>query len=257
MTPILAFDIETIPDVEGIRRLHGLPEDLADHEVAEVAFQKRRTQTGSDFLPPHLQRVIVISCVLRDDEGLRIFSIGEPENDEKAAIQRFFEGINRYVPQIVSWNGRGFDLPVLAARGLIRGVSAASFWDTGGDNKDFKWSNYINRFHDRHVDLMDVLSIYGGRGSPLDDVARLSGFPGKLGMDGSEVWAAYQRGEIAAIRDYCETDCANTFLMFLRFQMMRCALTPERYAAECALLRTTLEKRSEPHWKEFLERWTA
>jgi 3'-5' exonuclease len=234
-----------------------LPADLPDHEVAEVAFQKRRTQTGNDFLPPHLQRVLVISCVLRSDEGIKVFSLGEPENDEKATIQRFFEGLNRYVPQMVSWNGRGFDLPVLAVRGLIHGVTAACFWDTGADNKDFKWSNYINRFHDRHVDLMDVLSIYGGRGSPLDDVAKLSGLPGKLGMDGSEVWSSYRKGGIAAIRDYCETDTANTYLMYLRFQMMRCALTAERYASECSLLRNFLEKRGEPHWKEFLQLWKA
>src|SRR5688500_8286453 len=161
MTPILAFDIETVPDCEGIRRLYDLPADLHDREVAEVAFQKRRTLTGSDFLPPHLQRVIVISCVLRDDEGLKVFSIGEPDVGEGAAIQRFFEGINQYVPQIVSWNGRGFDIPVLVSRGLIHGVTAACFWDTGADNKDFRYSNYLSRFHDRHVDLMDVLSIYG------------------------------------------------------------------------------------------------
>jgi 3'-5' exonuclease len=257
MTPILAFDIETIPDCAGIRRLHDLPADLSDQEVAEVAFQKRRAQSGNDFLPNHLQRVLVISCVLRNDEGIKIFSIGEPEADEAAAIQRFFEGINRYVPQLVSWNGRGFDLPVLAARGLIHGVSAACFWDTGTDNKDFKWSNYINRFHDRHVDLMDVLSMYGGRGSPLDELSRLAGFPGKLGMDGSEVWDSYRSGGIAAIRDYCETDCVNTFLLYLRFQQMRCVLSQERYAAECALLRGHLEKRSEPHWREFLSLWKA
>jgi predicted PolB exonuclease-like 3'-5' exonuclease len=257
MTPILVFDIETIPDCPGIRRLYDLPADLADQEVAEVAFQKRRAKSGSDFLPPHLQRVAVVSCLLRDDEGLRIFSIGEPEADEAKTIQRFFEGVDKYVPQLVSWNGRGFDLPVLAARGLIHGVSAGCFWDTGADNKDFKWSNYVNRFHDRHLDLMDVLSIYGGRGSPLDELAKLAGLPGKLGMDGSEVWDAYRRGEIAAIRDYCETDCANTFLLYLRFQLMRCAYTPQRHAAECALLRSGLEKRPEPHWREFLSSWKA
>ena len=65
MTPVLAFDIETVPDIAGIRRLHRLPEDLPDAEVAEVAFQKRRILTGSDFLGPHLHRVLVISCVLR------------------------------------------------------------------------------------------------------------------------------------------------------------------------------------------------
>src|SRR6185436_18453192 len=78
MTPILAFDIETVPDVEGIRKIHNLPADLPDHEVAEVAFQKRRVQTGSDFLPSHLQKVVVITCVLRNEQGLKVFSIGEP-----------------------------------------------------------------------------------------------------------------------------------------------------------------------------------
>ena len=68
---LLVFDIETIPDCAGIRRLHDLPASLPDAEVAEVAFQKRRAQTGSDFLPPHLQRVVVISCVLREGEELK------------------------------------------------------------------------------------------------------------------------------------------------------------------------------------------
>jgi len=258
MTPILAFDIETIPDCAGIRKLYDLPDDLPDTDVAELAFQKRRVQTGSsDFLATHLHRVVVISCVLRDDDGVRVFSIGEPDAAEPAIVQRFFEGINKYVPQIVSWNGRNFDLPVLVARGLIHGVSAACFWDTGQDNKDFKWSNYVNRFHDRHVDLMDVLAIYGGRGSPLDELARLAGFPGKLGVGGAQVWESYQRGEIAAIRDYCEADCANTYLLFQRFQLMRCALTREQYDRECALVRGYLEKQPQPHWREFLSLWKA
>jgi len=257
MTPVLAFDIETVPDVAGIRRLFELPADLPDAEVAEVAFQKRRVASGNDFLQPHLQRVVMISCVLRDDEGVRVFSVGEPDTAEKETIQRFFEGINKYVPQIVSWNGRGFDLPVLAARGLIHGVTAATFWDTGADDKDFRFSNYLSRFHDRHLDLMDVLAMYGFRGSPLDDVAQLSGFPGKVGMGGSEVWPAFQRGELRQLRDYCEADVANTYLLYLRFQMMRCVFTPQRYAEECALLRTQLEKRPEPHWQKFLSLWKA
>jgi predicted PolB exonuclease-like 3'-5' exonuclease len=166
---------------------------------------------------------------VRDELGRKLQRLGEPESTEGVAIQRFFEGINKYLPQIVSWNGRNFDLPVLVARGLINGVTAACFWDTGQDNKEFKWSNYINRFRDRHLDLMDVLAIYGGRGSPLDEVSRLAGFPGKLGVGGAQVWASYRNGAMAAIRDYCETDCANTYLLFLRFQLMRCALTQNSY----------------------------
>jgi predicted PolB exonuclease-like 3'-5' exonuclease len=257
MTPVLAFDIETVPDCPGIRRLYDLPEDLPDAEVAEVAYQKRRAVTGNDFLPPHLQRVVVISCVLRQDDEVWVFSIGEPDAAEPAALQRFFDGINKYSPQIVSWNGRNFDLPVLVARGLIHGVAAACFWDTGQDNKDAKWANYINRFHERHVDLMDVLSIYGGRGAPLHEVARLAGLPGKLGVGGAQVWDSYRNGEIASIRDYCEADCANTYLLWLRFQMMRCALSREQYERETGLLRAFLEKQDRPHWKEFLKLWTT
>ncbi len=255
MTPILVFDVETVPDVAGIRKLHDLPADLPDAEVAEVAFQKRRVQTGNDFLPPHLQRVVVISGVARDDEGVRTFSISEPERNEKEVIQRFFESIDKRIPQLVSWNGRGFDLPVLAARGLIHGVTAPTFWETGDGNKDFRYSNYLSRFHDRHLDLMDVLALYGGRGSPLDDVARLAGFPGKLGVGGNAVWDSYRRGELAAIRNYCEADCVNTYLIYLRFQLMRCVLDPARYAEECGVLRAALEKRAEPHWQEFLRLW--
>ena len=65
MKPVLVFDIETIPDVPGLRRLHNLDPALSDGEIAEMAFQQRRAQNGSDFLPHYLQRVAVISCVLR------------------------------------------------------------------------------------------------------------------------------------------------------------------------------------------------
>jgi 3'-5' exonuclease len=252
MTPILAFDIETVPDCDGIRRIHGLPDELSDADVAEVAFQRRRVQTGSsDFLPVHLHQVVVISCVLRSDEGLKVFSVGQPEAGEAGAIQRFFDGINRYEPQLVSWNGRNFDLPVLVSRGLVHGVAAACFWETA----EARFNNYINRFHERHTDLMDVLSLYGGRGSPLDELARLAGFPGKLGVGGDGVWASYRAGRLEAIRNYCEADTVNTYLLFLRYQLMRCAYSPERYESECQMLRALLDKRPEPHWREFLSLW--
>ena len=258
MVPVLAFDIETVPDVAGIRRLYELPADLADHEAAEIAFQKRRVQTGSDFLAPHLHRIVTIGCVLRDGEGVQVFSIGEPERDERAAIQKFFDGIEKLTPQLVSWNGGGFDLPVLHYRGLIHGVKARRYWDMGEDDRDFKWNNYISRYHSRHLDLMDLLALYQGRANaPLDDLAQLMGLPGKLGMKGAGVWDAYQAGRVADIRNYCETDVVNTYLVFLRFQQMRGALTPEQHKAQCEVVRSTLGKSAEPHWKEFLSRWRA
>jgi predicted PolB exonuclease-like 3'-5' exonuclease len=254
MKPVLVFDIETIPDVAGIRRLHELPADLPDAEVAEVAFQKRRAQTGSDFLGPQLHKVIVVGCVLREAESIKVFSIAE--DSEKDTLQRFYDGIEKLVPQIVSWNGGGFDLPVMNYRSLINGVAAPKFWDQGEDDKDFRFNSYLGRYHARHCDLMDVLAMYQPRsGAPLDELARLAGFPGKLGVGGAQVWAAYQAGRIGEIRNYCEADTVNTYLLYLRFQQLRGAFTAEQYGRECALMRAAIEKRPEPHWREFLSLW--
>ena len=258
MNPILVFDIETIPDVAGLRALHGLDSTLSDRDIAEMAFQMRRQKTGSDFLPHHLQRVAAISCVLREGDTFRVWSLGGLDEEEGSLIQRFFDGIEKYTPQLVSWNGGGFDLPVLHYRGLIHGVQCPRYWDMGEDDKDFKWNNYISRYHSRHLDLMDLLALYTGRANaPLDDLAKLIGFPGKLGMDGSKVWEAYQQGKIGEIRDYCETDVVNTWLVFCRFQMMRGHFTRAQYARECELVRETLSHLEGAHWKEFLAAWPA
>jgi len=256
MYPTLVFDIETIPDVSGLRKLHGLDQSLSDAEVAEMAFQARRQKTGSDFLPHHLQRVAAISCVLREEDSFRVWSLGEPYEDEGSLIQRFFDGIEKYTPQLVSWNGGGFDLPVLHYRGLIHGIQCPRYWDMGEDDRDFKWNNYISRYHSRHLDLMDLLAMYTGRANaPLDDLAKLIGFPGKLGMDGSKVWEAYQQDRIGEIRDYCETDVVNTWLVFCRFQLMRGHLTRAQYKQECELVRSTLGRLEGAHWKEYLAQW--
>jgi hypothetical protein len=256
MTPTLVFDIETIPDTEGLRRLNALGEEIAPAQIAEMAFQKRRQATGGDFLQHHLHKVVAISCALRERDHFKVWTLGSPQDDEAELIRRFFEGIEKYTPQIVSWNGGGFDLPVLHYRAMIHGIQAPRYWDMGEDDREFKWNNYISRYHTRHLDLMDLLALYQPRANaPLDEIAQLCGFPGKLGMDGSKVWEAYQNGEINAIRNYCETDVANTYLVFLRFQLLRGTLTREAYQAECDLVRLTLGKSADVHWQEFLSLW--
>jgi 3'-5' exonuclease len=256
MTPILAFDIETVPDVAGLRRILGLPGDMSDADVAELAFQRRRQATGNDFLPLYVQRVVAISCALRERNLFTVWSLGDAQESEAGLLRRFFDGIERYTPQLVSWNGGGFDLPVLHYRALLHGVSARRYWDLGEDDRDFRYNNYIGRYQLRHLDLMDVLSKYQPRAAaPLDEMAQLLGFPGKLGMDGSKVWDAFQRGELAAIRSYCETDVANTYLVFLRFQLLRGVLSAEDYERELDLVRDTLARCSGAHWKEFIHAW--
>jgi predicted PolB exonuclease-like 3'-5' exonuclease len=218
-------------------------------------------KNGNDFLPHHLQRVVTISCVLRTGEGsARSGRCPSRTLTRRAIIQRFFDGIEKFTPQIVSWNGGGFDLPVLHYRGMLHGVAAPRYWDLGdgdyADSRDFKWNNYISRYHTRHLDLMDLLALYNGRANaPLDDLAKLFGFPGKLGMDGGKVWEAWQAGKIAEIRDYCETDVINTYLVYNRFRRLRGELTAEEEVAEGEFVKAQLAKIGAPHWQEFLAAW--
>ncbi len=253
---ILVFDIETIPDVESGRRLYEL-EGLDDADVAKIMFHKRREETGdSEFLRHHLHRVVAISAVLRSGDTLKVWSLGDETSGEAEIVRRFFDGIERYTPTLVSWNGGGFDLPVLHYRALLHGIPAPRYWDTGGDDREFKWNNYLSRFHERHTDLMDVLSGYQPRAaSPLDDIARMLGLPGKLGLHGSKVWDAFRAGRLADIRAYCETDVMNTYLIWLRFEVLRGRLDESGYRAETKRLRDYLAQEGKPHFSAYLAAW--
>jgi predicted PolB exonuclease-like 3'-5' exonuclease len=253
---IFVFDIETIPDVESGRRLHDL-NGLDDSDTAKAMFAMRRQETnGSEFLRLHMHRICAISVVLRSADKIKVWSLGDPDSDERELIQRFYDGVERFSPTLVSWNGGGFDLPVLNYRALLHGVQAPRYWDTGQDDRDFKWNNYISRYHERHTDLMDVIAMYQPRANaPLDDIATMLGFPGKMGMSGAKVWDEFQAGNIAGIRNYCETDVLNTYLVYLRFQLIRGQLTEAAYKKEQDLLRETIKQEKKSHFDEFLENW--
>lgn len=256
---VLAFDIETVPDVEAGRRLFAL-EGLSDADVATAMYAKRRQETEgrSDFIRHHLQRVVAIAVVLRREDRLNVWSLGEIGSTEGELISRFFEGVERFTPTLVSWNGGGFDLPVLHYRGLLHGVAAPRYWENGDDDSSFRYNNYLNRFHCRHTDLMDVLSGYQSRAAAsLDDIASMLGFPGKLGMHGSEVWQHYREGNLQGIRDYCETDVINTYLIYLRYEVIRGRLGQHAWEAECGRLREYLRNEARPHFDAFLHAWTA
>ena len=255
---VLTFDIETIPDTDGGRKIYEL-EDLTDSEVATVMFNKRREKVGNEFIATHLQKVVAISAVYRNTQKdqFSIWTLGQEDSSEKEIVQNFFDGVDKHTPTLVTWNGSGFDLPVLHYRGLINGVQAARYWDTGQDDSNFKWNNYISRFHMRHTDLMDVIAGYNNRAfAPLDEMAVLLGFPGKMGMSGSKVWDQYQAGEIKEIRDYCETDALNTYLVYLHWQYVKGNLTDSGLQAEHKLVKETLAK-GEPHLQEFLQVWES
>src|SRR4051812_30004563 len=258
--PVLVFDIESIPDTAGLRALRSDPEHATDEWVYSAWCEERAGDGKTDFMPLHLQRVLVISCVFRNAEGLRVHSFVDRDNaSEGKVVQAFFNAVEKHAPQLVSWNGGGFDLPVLHYRGLRHGAVAGKYWDMGEDDREYKFNNYIGRYHMRHLDLMDLLAMYQPKNNaPLDAMAKLCGFPGKLGMDGSQVYPAFLEGKLEEIRRYCETDVMNTYLLYCRFQKMRGGLTEAEYDQEIALVKGTLGNLAptEAHWDEYLKAWT-
>jgi predicted PolB exonuclease-like 3'-5' exonuclease len=266
VSAVLVFDLETIPDASGLRaawpELPGGASDWADDDIVRFVLQQREEQTGKSFLPLQFHRVIAIGCLFRRDkesgEVLQFRCLGDHADDEARLVRDFFGIIEKYAPQLVSWNGSGFDLPVLHYRALVHGLAAPRYWDMGEDDRDFKYNNYISRYHQRHTDLMDLLSLYHGRAvAPLDQVAMLCGFPGKQGMNGAQVWPAFCEGRIDDIRHYCLTDVLNTWLVWCRFQKMRGIYSVERYQYEIELVRSLVSNQSDPRWAQFLNAWES
>ena len=255
---VLVFDIETIPDAAMGRRMYGLSEDLPDEDVVRAMEQLHMQKTGGhSFLPLYLHKVVCISVVYRTESVLVAKSLESHESDEATIVRSFFDGIDRAAPQLVTWNGNGFDLVVLNYRAMHHGISAPRFWETGDNEREFRYNNYISRYHNRHLDLMDVLSRYNPRASAgLDAFSTLLGFPGKPeGMSGGEVWLAYQGGRLSEIRQYCETDALSTYLVFLRFELLRGNLLRDEYIKLCDQLQSYLEEEGHPHLHDFLSRW--
>ena len=246
---VLIFDIETVPDTSGGAKLLEL-EGLSKKDIIKAMEHTQFQKSGTMFQPLHLHKVVAISVLYKNNEKLSLLSLGDEDSEESDLLNLFFSAIDKYQPQLVSWNGKGFDSPVIHYRALIHGVSSIKYWDKGDDDREFKWNNYLNRYHDRHLDLMDVMSGYKKPAS-LTDIAQLIGAPGKYGIDGSKVTDYYLANDIKKIRDYCETDVLNTYFVFLRYQLISNNITRDNYKKLLEEIFSFLDKSDKEHWKEF------
>ena len=246
---VLIFDIETVPDTSGGAKLLEL-EGLSKKDIIKAMEHTQFQKSGTMFQPLHLHKIVAISVLYKNNEKLSLLSLGDEDSEESDLLNLFFSAIDKYQPQLVSWNGKGFDSPVVHYRALIHGVSSIKYWDKGDDDREFKWNNYLNRYHDRHLDLMDVMSGYKKPAS-LTDIAQLIGAPGKYGIDGSKVTDYYLANDIKKIRDYCETDVLNTYFVFLRYQLISNNITRDNYKKLLEEIFSFLDKSDKEHWKEF------
>jgi len=202
VTSYLVLDIETVLDPE-------LP-------IAAPAEVERLPAA------PH-HRVVVIGFLLLDAalEPRRLDALGNG-TDEALILARFAQMLEDRRPCLVTFNGRGFDLPVIAARCLRHGVPLRRYYQPPAVRHRYT--------PEGHLDLMDYLADFGAtKPSRLDVIARLCGMPGKIGVDGKDVGPLIRAERFEEVRSYCLSDVVQTAAIFLRVQFVRGELSREAY----------------------------
>ncbi|GAF56325.1 Polysaccharide biosynthesis protein WlaX [Psychrobacter nivimaris] len=262
--PILVFDIETVADVDAARRIYPKLADLNDADALSALTAIRTQEAGHDFMRLPLQRIVCISALYIKDGKLSLFSLTADKFSEKEILAKFFRAFTdiETLPQLISWNGSGFDIPVLIYRAMQYDLSAPWLFEEGERIKNMRFDNYVNRFHTRHLDLMDRFSQYGAsRREAMDIVASLYGLPGKTDVDGSMVGALVSSGDWQTLSIYCESDVMNTWLIYLRWLRLTGQLSSQDFDAWQQQSYDYLAKYTQadgsPRHQEFIADWSS
>ncbi|GEP01854.1 3'-5' exonuclease [Methylobacterium haplocladii] len=219
---ILVFDLETVPDLDAVARVHRL--DPSDTAAARAAL-------GKGFPKPLYHRIVAIGMLAAEQVAgvwrVRSLSAGHAgERDETALIADFDAMLVQTRPRLVTFNGSGFDLPVLRYRALINGVAAPGL----------NARPYFRRYAMDALDLCDVLGGFDPRAKVgLDALCRALGIPGKRdGLDGGGVAALVEAGRFADLAAYCKADVLATFRVFLAHERFLGAIDPDSHRASLA-----------------------
>lgn len=262
---LFIFDIETIPDLKAARNLLDLPkQNKEDLRKAIINYHLEITDGKNSFLRQCFHEVVAISFVSceieRDFSGQEIYHLkdirsgGNIDSNEEELIKGFFNHLKKNFSRLVSFNGKTFDLPVLKYAAMKHQVEAAWLYKSGD-----KWNNYNQKFSfDWHCDLADAFSDFGASSRcKMNEICAALGLPGKIGVDGSQVTEMFDAGKLQEIRNYCETDVINTYLLYLTFQHHNGSISTNSFLQAKEDLRNFLTNNSKekPHFSEFLKQW--
>ncbi len=261
LNSLLGFDIETIPDVNSCKNLLNISDgsSVKEKRDALTKYHLEITNGHNPFLHQLLHHIVVISflsCSISYRNGYEtlklqeISSGGTLNSSEKELVKEFFSYISEKRPRLISFNGRTFDMPVLKYRAMVHGIQAEYFYKAGD-----KWNSYNQGYSsDWHCDLLESLSDFGASAKvKMNEVCAVLNLPGKTGVDGSQVMDLYDNGKIQKIRNYCETDVVNTYLIYLRFMHHQGRITTESHNKSVEELLSECEKKA--HLKKFKEEW--
>jgi predicted PolB exonuclease-like 3'-5' exonuclease len=242
MSNVIVWDIETVPDLKGYAAANG-HEGRGDDEI--------RAAMGDKFARHIYHSIICIGAlVAHQEEGRwKVDALGAPhvgERTEKALISSFVDRIAELSPQLVTFNGSSFDLPVLRYRAMVHGVAAPGL----------SLRPYFNRYTEDALDLCDVLSSFSFQGkATLHELCRVMGLPGKPdGISGGEVEKFYRDGRLHEIAEYCESDVVNTHRVWLRYELFRGRLSHADFEASETDLTDFIKARgnTKPHLADLM-----
>jgi 3'-5' exonuclease len=217
-TQYIVFDTESIPDGKLLRlvKYHG-EERMTDEEAVDrtKADALEASSGKSDFISPVYQIPVAVALAKVDESYLieDLVLLDSPDFRPKEIAAGFWKGVSHYKASLVSFNGRGFDLPLLEAAAFRYGVSIPYYYSEYG---------LRHRYAGKHIDLMDWLTNYGAlkQGYSLDLFSKLIGKPGKMTTRGSDVCGMHAEGRIREINEYCTYDVLDTYFVFLRYLVM-------------------------------------
>jgi len=265
---VWAFDLEWVPDPESGRRVYDLPADMPDDDVRQVMWARggASAEEPQPFLKYALCRVVSAAVVVRrqrDDGRVSVSLASLPHLDQTAMPER--ELLTKFLtqlgqedpkPQLVGFNSRTADVPILVQRGIIQGVAAGEFCHR--PNRPWEGTDYFYKGSESHVDVKEIVSGWG-KGTPsLHELAAAGGIPGKMGTTGDDVLALWLAGDVRRIVEYNQYDALTTYLVWLRTALFAGLLSPQRHADEEQRLREMLGRHvaaGEAHLQAYLDKW--
>jgi len=264
-----AFDAEWIPDPLAGRMLYRLPEDLPDKDVIGVMWQKggATEEDPTPYLKTVLCRIVSIAAIERHQTGtdvkLHLLSLPRDsqdptQTDERHVVGTFLGKAGQYKPQLVGFNSTSADLKAMIQRSVVLGLSMPNFCKR--PNKPWEGDDYFDsRNSEASVDLKDVVGGWGKATPSLNEIATLSGIPGKMDVDGEQVAALWLDGDLDKIIAYNEFDALTTYLLWLRIAHFGGHFTTAQYDREQNLVRDMIHAEiganGKDHLQAFLEEW--
>jgi predicted PolB exonuclease-like 3'-5' exonuclease len=252
------FDIESVADPALVSEVH-----FAGKVPPEESVRKFRdellTQNNSDFIPYTFQVPVSVTVakVAKDFSLLDLVVLDEPTFRPHEICSKFWRGWLAYNrPTLVSFNGRGFDIPLLELAAFRYGISIPQWFAM--ETKMYDQPRY--RYNTKvHIDLHDILTNNGATrfNGGLNLAANLLGKPGKMDTQGFMVQDMYDAGQLSAINDYCRCDVLDTYFIFLRTMVLAGSLLLENEQKLVKNTRDWIMQQSEtiPVYRQYLDHW--